>query len=98
MEIVEINAKTRRVLKYELAYGGGELALPTGSIVVHVGEQGGKLYLWADTPLLATGTSKLDFLVVGTGDIHEFNGSHYKTVQMQSGLVWHIYLKALEDK
>lgn len=87
--------KPRRILKYHLGRPKGVLLLPTDSTVIHVGEQEGELYIWVETPTSDTEWSKLAFLVVATGEAHAGDGRHFKTVQMQNGLVWHIYLNPL---
>ena len=72
--------------------------MPANATMLHVGEQHGELYVWALVNPDAT-TVKYKFFVLGTGvDIGHlemvcnFQGS----VQMQNGLVWHIFYKPAE--
>jgi hypothetical protein len=71
-------------------YPVDEVKMPRGAKVVHVGEQGGKPFLWAlvdpDQP-----EEERTFIVLGTGQA--VNGelwSHVGTFQ-QPPFVWHVF-------
>lgn len=75
-----------------------EVAMPDNATVLHVGEQFGSLYAWAMVNEHATKVN-YKFFVLGTGvpiDHMEMGCKFAGTVQMSSGLVWHIFYKAGE--
>jgi hypothetical protein len=83
----------RTIWKYELApMGVTSLDMPAGSLVLHVGEQLGVPVLWA----LVEPSREIErrtVRVYGTG--HPITadglGRYVGTVQMASGLVWHVF-------
>lgn len=66
--------------------------VPEGTTFLHVGEQNGVLCLWGMTNM-SGGTIPRTIAVVGTGNwaptIDE--ATYIGTVQMSSGLVWHVF-------
>ncbi len=68
--------------------------LPADARPLHLGEQDGRLCLWASVET-SSGTVCRHVRVVGTGhpmdDIHDDNFCYLGTVQMASGLVWHAF-------
>lgn len=89
------------IYKYPLAQDPTQLQLvsmPANAKLLHVGEQYGELYAWA---MVQPDATKVDykFFVLGTGvsiDHLEMNVKFLGTVQMSSGLVWHVFYKAGE--
>ena len=83
--------RTRTVYKYPIV-SSEAISMPRGAVIRHVGEQSGTIYVWAevwtDYPVVSR-----SFLVVGTGwkqfALHRFK--FIGTVQMSSGLMWHVY-------
>lgn len=84
----------RVVYKFEIKIGGVQrLALPNDTKILHVGEQDGRIMLWAQVQ----NTGKLSdkyryFRAHGTGhaNIEDYE-THWATVQMRDGFVWHVY-------
>ena len=83
----------RRIYKYRLEITDYQrIELPVGARLLHVGEQSGELYLWAMV-WTTNNTEPCQVRIFGTGnpvysgDLGEFVG----TVQMSSGLVWHVF-------
>jgi len=68
------------------------LALRKNSIVRHVGEQSGQVYIWVEIDEdFMFDTEERTFFIVGTGQFIDFNSEYIGTVQMENGLVWHVY-------
>ena len=83
----------RTVHKYEVDVTDGPQTyeVHSGYHIIHFGEQNGKLCMWVDHRTECEKVSAI-LTVVGTGhDISDFPHIHLGTVQMSSGLVWHIY-------
>ena len=83
----------RTIFKYEILIKDGvqRFDLPNGFTIPHIGEQDGKLMMWIDQD---TDNKNRPFLVrvFGTGhNIGDEWANHIQTVQMSTGLVWHIY-------
>lgn len=86
------------IYKYKLEQNPVSLQnveMPANAWILHVGEQYGELYVWAMVAPEATPVN-YKFFVLGTGVsighlemASEFIGS----VQMSSGLVWHVFFK-----
>jgi hypothetical protein len=87
----------RVIHKYELT--GSQILMPQFAELLHVGEQDGIAYVWAlvdpAQPMVLRRVS-----VVGTGhrilgmnnDSEDYiTDAYVGTVQMQSGLVWHVF-------
>jgi hypothetical protein len=78
------------IWKYPLHTPNGEIQMPKGAQILHVGDQGGQITLWAKVdPHAETGWLRVSIL--GTG--HEIPldaGEHLGTVQ-QPPYVWHIF-------
>lgn len=64
--------------------------MPIGSSIIKVGEQDDEVCMWAevnlDLPLEARG-----FFIIGTGFSIPSDSTYVGSVQMDSGLVWHVY-------
>ena len=75
--------------------------------ILHVGEQGGELYIWVENiltrmdfhsgeevPREENEKTELHVFTIGTGWPYFDNESvvHVGTVQMSDGLVWHVFL------
>lgn len=70
--------------------------MPAGAQVLHVGEQHGMLCVWAMVRQDATPVN-YKFFVLGTGqsiDHLEFDVKFLGSVQMSTGLVWHVFYKS----
>ena len=81
------------IYKYRIDPRNG-VTLPPRSIPLSVGEQSGDVMLWAIVPFDVLPGEPRRFTSFGTGDplpedilYYQFQG----TVQMQSGLVWHVF-------
>lgn len=85
------------IYKYEIDFGK-PTKMPVGAKILHVGQQGGRLFVWAivnpsarivdrQLEILATGQ------VLGTGEtLTSFMAfDHLGTVQMADTLVWHVF-------
>lgn len=77
------------IFKYPLGEYPGSCtqAMPEGAQVVHVGQQGGVVVVWALVDPDAR-KREVTLRVVATGD--PFDGYYLGTVQMPNGLVWHV--------
>ena len=85
-----------KVFRYELSGSEGAsyitryISMPHGARVVHFGQQGGELMVWAivDADTVVEQTRR--FQVVGTG--HEFpEGANYLGTTFQGPFVWHLF-------
>lgn len=79
-----------RVYKYDLPVVDRQtLRLPRGFTLLHVGEQGGQLKLWAlvdpEKP-----PESVDICIAGTGHDWPAGFRHLGTVEVSYGLVWHV--------
>lgn len=79
-----------RIYKYGLPLAERyEIRLPRGAKPLYVGEQDGALLLWAmvdpEQPRVP-----LEICIAGTGREWPAGFSHFATVQMLDGYVWHI--------
>lgn len=81
------------VYKYDLPHPETPILMPEGAKLLHVGEQGWGVHLWAlVNPTLPVVERK--FFVVGTGHgFEDVNAEYIGTVQASSGLVWHVFEK-----
>ena len=77
------------IYKYQLT-GTDTLNLREGSKALHVGEQDGKLFLWATVDNSAE-PMPLTFVTIPTGANAPSDYTHIGTVQMSDGLVWHVF-------
>ena len=84
----------KTIWKFELEITRNQVvAMPLGERVLSVGEQDGRLFVWA---LVDTDAEMMSvpFFVAGTG--HQVNESSQwefiDTVQMSNGLVWHVFM------
>lgn len=84
----------RIVYKYEV--NSYTVSIKTGAdpVVLHAGEQKDSLFLWIEHDI--HGQGQVDIQVIGTGHGVPLDSKYLKSVQMQSGLVWHIYQKSAE--
>lgn len=75
-----------------------KLTIPGIVTLLHVGEVYDDLYVWAmvDTVMIPFGSEPVAFYILGTGyevtclELQPFK--FWKTIQMRSGLVWHIFV------
>jgi hypothetical protein len=80
-----------RIYKYELIPGMTvDHFLPVESNVLHIGEQGGGLFMWCEISLDGANALRT-FDVVGTGHDFDPGGKYLGSAVMGSGLVWHAY-------
>ena len=88
----------KRVYKYELdpGFGNGisQVILPAGAQILHVSEQGGGIFLWAEVDIDAP-DERREFLITGTGhgisvpeDRRKFIGT---AMFRNENLVFHVY-------
>ena len=69
------------------------ISMPRGAVIRHVGEQSGTVYVWAEVWDDRPDVTRR-FCVVGTGaeaPVCVAPAKFIGTVQMKSGLVWHVY-------
>ena len=96
-----------RVFKYPVAVLDEQvLKIPGLHKILSIGEQpgieSGVLMLWAMVDLEDKTTDEVPLRIVGTGNPMPDDMAvgrqwkYWKTVQMASGLVWHVFLKAGE--
>lgn len=81
------------IYKFRLGQGvSNALSMPTGAELLHVGEQMGELYLWARVDTSRVYENR-ELVVAGTGWLEgtPARGQHIGSVQMSSGLVWHVF-------
>lgn len=84
------------IYKYEVLGGAGYTMLPKSAVILHVGEQDGLIFLWAevdDSDITPTVEHSIGIVPTGVR-MHQTQNRTYKflgTVQMKSGLVFHIY-------
>ena len=66
--------------------------MPEDAKIIHVGEQGGEVYLWYEFDIYAPlVTRRFGVLPTGCAEVDKDTYVHRGTVIMQSGLVWHVY-------
>ena len=69
-------------------------SLPNAHSILKFGEQDGQIVTWIDLRTGETLEVLRKFHIIGTGhDIGDYPAAWLDTVQMSSGLVWHIYEK-----
>lgn len=82
------------IYKYPLGFSESEyVSMPQGARILHVGEQRGALILWAQVQVgQHEQNEQRTFCVYGTGHPLQRDDLLYlATVQMQNGLVWHVF-------
>ena len=99
----------RVIYKYPLEEGGLTVISGWFTGAMYVGEQDGKLFIWMENSLTRTEAysgkqvkrnedEKVDveIYVIGTGWSYYSNktGKYIGTVQMENGLVWHIFVSS----
>lgn len=85
----------RNIHKYNLAEYS-VLDLPIGSKLIHVGEQNNLIFGWFEVAENETNKTFLfDFVYTGDAPIDDFE--HFKTIQMENGLVIHVYFNEKYD-
>jgi hypothetical protein len=78
------------IWKYSLDEHFQEVEIPLAGKVIHVGQQGGAPTIWAIVdPEQQSHVRR--FYVVATGGVVPTPAVYHGTVQMPSGLVWHIF-------
>ena len=78
-------------------YDETSFTAPSDFELLHIGKQGDNLVAWGTVEVDDAGSpvhvyKNIHLCIRGTG--HRFNGNegkHIKTVQMASGLVWHVF-------
>ena len=85
-----------RIYKYELIQNEpckAHVGMPLGRKPISVGEQNGKLFVWAEIDEHEELSMITWFYVIPTGfkELPDGDIEFIGTVQMSSGLVWHIY-------
>lgn len=64
--------------------------IPSGSYIVAVGQQAGELVFWAEVDPTRQEYFPRRFRIVATGEVYPAGLDYHGTVQMPSGLVWHL--------
>lgn len=85
-----LDAKWSHSLSDGLSYGSSSVDLPIDCRILHVGEQGGNIRLWAAVDPDRR-CSRRKFNILPTGGRIPGNSTFIGTVQMEDGLVWHIF-------
>lgn len=81
-----------KIFKYELPLDDlVTLELPLGSEVLSVGEQNGKVYLWAKFNSATQFMEKRKFKIVGTGGEFDDHRLQYIGTVHERIFVWHIF-------
>ncbi len=90
----------KTIFKYLLDddFGGPfTVSMPAGARFLRAGEQGNSIVVWAQVNTNFN-TIEYEFYILGTGweiDTPDFERfSFIDTVQMKSGLVWHVFVKS----
>ncbi len=81
-----------KIYKYQLEAGClNRIEMPADSYILNVGEQRGKVVLWA---IVVPEKSKViyEIGVIATGQNFGQYCAYIGTVQMSSGLVWHVFI------
>lgn len=82
------------VLKEILFIGDNTVCAPPDAEFVKCGHQDGQLVIWFVTNSQYNSGRAYDLVVVGTGHVFDATNLEYiDTVQMPSGLVWHVFLE-----
>lgn len=84
----------RTVHKFELSTTDDiqTFNLPMANNILKFGEQNGQVVMWIDLRTDKMPERLRKFQIIGTGhDIGDYPAEWLDTVQMSSGLVWHIY-------
>lgn len=86
------NQQTKTIWKYELGIADAiSMSMPKGTRILTVQNQGGRITMWAEV-FPSADTERRTFMVRGTGHLLQCNETIYiGTVQMDFGLVWHVY-------
>ena len=98
---------TRTVWKYRIQEGGETTLKGWFTKIMHVGEQDGQLTVWIENSLTRPDISgkqvprdeeekiEITLWAIGTGWSYPADaaGRHIGTVQMNNGLVWHVFIK-----
>ena len=83
---------TKTIYKYEIPVTDtAVVTMPRWAEILKIGEQNNDLFLWA---IVDPGNDPINrvFYVRGTGHpMTGYEGSYLGTVQMRSGLVWHVF-------
>lgn len=84
------------IYKYELNLTANEISMPSGAVILKAGEQNGFIVIWAMVKKeLHVSNVIRHFSIIGTG--YEIGNeladrlTHIDTVQMDGGLVWHVF-------
>lgn len=94
---------TRVIYKYPLPKEVNEVVMPgQHPKLLHVGEQDGVPHLWAlhERPEKAVGQHKIYVFTIPTGaplPITVCTAHYLGTVQMKSGLVWHLFSSSMPN-
>lgn len=81
---------TRRILKY-LIWGTSYLPLGPEDKVLHVAEQRGEVFLWAEVDTTVVPEQPRAFVILPTGETVPEGHQHVGSVVMANLLVWHVY-------
>lgn len=82
----------RRIYKYRIPVKDhAKVELPVGAEILHVGEQGGHLTVWAVVDPLVTDTEPRHFRVVGTGHDFDWDTWVYQGTVQIGPFVWHLF-------
>lgn len=84
----------RIVYKYEIDSYSVSIKTGADPVVLYAGEQKDSLFLWIEHG--TDGSGQVDIHVIGTGYSVPSDSKYLKSVQMESGIVWHIYQKSME--
>jgi hypothetical protein len=89
---------SREIWKFPLDLNNPCALVPEGASILSIQVQGGvfgTVCLWAEVDTQAPSTLMIEFRVFGTGhtmpDPSEWTGQFISTVQLPSGLVFHVY-------
>lgn len=80
----------RRVWKFVLTRPAMTFQMPTGSVFVHVDEQNDTVCVWVLCDPHAYDVPRY-LEAVNTDDPVPARGEHIGSVQMRSGVVWHVF-------
>jgi hypothetical protein len=86
----------KAIYKYKLEIKDKQtIEMPPVDFILHLGEQDGELYIWVMVDLEIPKLIPMEFKILGTGQPTKDPDlgllSYIGSVQMKSGLVWHVF-------
>jgi hypothetical protein len=80
------------IYKYTLDIEKRFVDIPASSKIIHVGNQGGKICLWASRDIDSTSEFMDTYTIVGTGSPYDEGVYNYVGTAIVPPFVWHVML------